>query len=84
MHFMSIVVFNKSESLLSVHLWSMAMISETLPLVLKSARRTEAHRVTRREAQGARPRRMHHGREAHFYAKIFKSISYFTKHILQK
>jgi len=53
-------------------------------LVLKSARCTEVHRVPKREAQGARRRHTHHGRDAHFYAEVFKSISYFTKHILQK
>jgi len=53
-------------------------------LVLKSVRRTEAHRVPTHEAQGMRRRRTHQGCGAHFYAKFFWSISYFTKHVLHK
>jgi len=39
-------------------------------LVLKGARRTEAQRVLRREARGARRRRTLYRHEAHFYAKL--------------
>lgn len=54
-------------------------------LVLKGARRTELHRVPKCKAQGARRRRMmHHVCEAHFYVKILRSLSHFTKYILHK
>ena len=53
-------------------------------LVLKSVRRTEANSVPKRKVQGSRLRRTHHGCEAHFYAKFFKGLSHYTKHILHK
>lgn len=36
------------------------------------------------KAQGAKRRSTHHGCKTPFYAKIFRSLSYFTKHILDK
>jgi len=45
----------------------MTTFNDLVVLVLKSARRTEAHRLLKHEAQGARRRRTHHGCEAHFY-----------------
>jgi len=52
-------------------------------LVLKSKRRTKAHRVPKHKGQGAWRRHTHYECEAHFYTKTFKSPSHFTKYILQ-
>ena len=48
-------------------------------LSFKSARHTEAHKLPKHEAQGARRRRTHHGCEARFYKNKFKKFFTFHK-----